>query len=237
MPQSHLHVTQHFDWQQGFRLSLPVAMGYIPAGIAFGVLAQVAGLPIWASLLMSILLYAGAAQYACLPMLSAGLPVANITTNIAAINMRHLFYALPLLSSLPQSRLARLYCLFAMTDETFSVMTSLDEQHRQSVFLPLSLFNQWWWILATLLGALIGGILNEWIPNLDFALVCLFAVLAYEQFKKVSSPLPIIIALIALLVAHVLTDNWILLTAISICIVLIILSGMMTPRQSLPNND
>ena len=237
MTQSSTQPIQHYDWQRGFRLSLPVAMGYLPAGIAFGVLAQVAGLPIWASLLMSMVLYAGAAQYACLPMLSAGLPVANIATNIAAINMRHLFYALPLLSALPQTRLARIYCLFALTDETFSVMTSLDEPHRQSVFVPLSLFNQSWWVVATLLGAMVGGVLNDWIPNLDFALVCLFAVLAYEQFKKVRSLLPIIIAITALLAAHLLTNDWLLLTAISICIVLIILSGILTSRQSPDNKN
>lgn len=231
------HLTdQRFDWQQGFRLSLPVAMGYLPAGIAFGVLAQVAGLPLWASLMLSILLYAGAAQYACLPMLSAGLPVASIATNIAAINMRHLFYALPLLSALPHARLARMYCLFALTDETFSVMTSIDPAQRQSVFLPLSFFNQSWWVIATLIGALVGGVLNDWIPHLDFALVCLFAVLAYEQFAKVASPLPIIIAIIALICAHLLTGNWVLLSAISLCIVLIILSGLVIPHRPSPTD-
>ncbi|WP_230657688.1 AzlC family ABC transporter permease [Psychrobacter sp. I-STPA10] len=242
MTQSSIQSTpqqQQCDWQQGFHLSLPVAMGYLPAGIAFGVLAQVAGLPLWASLMMSLLLYAGAAQYACLPMLSAGLPVGSIATNIAAINMRHLFYALPLLSALPQSRLARIYCLFALTDETFSVMTSLDTQDRQKIFLPISLFNQGWWVIATLLGAMVGGVLNDWIPHLDFALVCLFAVLAYEQFKKVSSPLPIIIAVMALLFAHLLTDDWILLTAISLCIVLIVGSGFIPSlaSQSSSAND
>nr|WP_227429565.1 AzlC family ABC transporter permease [Psychrobacter sp. I-STPA6b] len=216
------------QWRKGLQLSLPVAMGYIPAGIAFGVLAQVAGLPVWACLFMSILLYAGAAQYACLPMLSAGLPILNITTNIGAINMRHIFYALPLLSSLPTSKLARLYCLFALTDETFSVMTSLSAEQRQAVFVPVSFFNQCWWVIATLIGALMGGVLNEWIPHLDFALVCLFAVLAYEQLKNVKSVLPIVIAIISLLIAMQLTADWLLLTAIVICIVFILLSGLFT---------
>lgn len=70
----------NYDWVEGFKKSLPVAMGYLPAGIAFGVLAQVAGIPIWAVMMLSIVLYAGAAQYACLPMLSAGLPIGNIAT-------------------------------------------------------------------------------------------------------------------------------------------------------------
>ena len=54
----------HYDWAEGFKKSLPVAMGYLPAGIAFGVLAQVAGVPVWGTIMLSVVLYAGAAQYA-----------------------------------------------------------------------------------------------------------------------------------------------------------------------------
>ena len=123
------------DWAEGFKRSLPVAMGYLPAGIAFGVLAQVAGIPVWATVMLSVVLYAGAAQYACIPMLSAGLPIGSMATNIAAINLRHIFYGMPLLQSLPQNKLAKTYCLFALTDETFSVMTSMPTELRQALIL------------------------------------------------------------------------------------------------------
>lgn len=212
-----------FDWQLGFKKSLPVAMGYLPAGIAFGVLAQVAGLPVWATLLLSVVLYAGAAQYACLPMLSLGLSIGSIATNIAAINLRHVFYATPLLQSLPQNKIAKTYCLFALTDETFSVMTSLPLAERSAIILPLSLFNQSWWVIATFLGVMIGSALNDVVPHLDFALVCLFAILAYEQFATIKRYFPIIIAIIALALASLFTQDWRLLAAIAICLALILL--------------
>ena len=170
---------QGYDWGEGFKKSLPVAMGYLPAGIAFGVLAQVAGIPVWATIMLSVVLYAGAAQYACLPMLSAGLPIGNIATNIAAINLRHVFYGMPLLQYLPKNKIAKTYCLFALTDETFSVMTSLPNESRQALIVPISLFNQSWWVLAGAIGVMIGSALNDLVPPLDFALVCLFAILAY----------------------------------------------------------
>ena len=150
--QAELQSTQ---WAEGFKKSIPVAMGYLPAGIAFGVLAQVAGIPIWATIMLSVILYAGAAQYACLPMLSAGLPIGSIATNIAAINLRHVFYAMPLLQTMPKQKLAKTYCLFALTDETFSVMTSLPIVERRALILPISLFNQSWWVLASTIGVLI----------------------------------------------------------------------------------
>lgn len=220
-----------YHWMEGFKKSLPVAMGYLPAGLAFGVLAQVAGIPVWATIMLSIVLYAGAAQYACLPMLSAGLPVGNIATNIAAINLRHVFYGMPLLQYLPKQKLAKTYCLFALTDETFSVMTSLPNESRQALILPISLFNQSWWVLASAIGVFIGSALSDLVPHLDFALVCLFAILAYEQFQSIKRYFPIVIAVISLVVASFFTSHWLLLVAIAICMLLILARGFWMQRD------
>ncbi len=219
-----------YQWAGGFKKSIPVAMGYIPAGIAFGVLAQVAGVPIWATIMLSIVLYAGAAQYACLPMLSAGLPVGNIATNIAAINLRHVFYGAPLLQYLPTQKLAKIYCLFALTDETFSVMTSLPADTRQALILPISLFNQSWWVLATAIGVVIGSALDDLVPHLDFALICLFVILAYEQFQAIKRYFPIGIAFIALAIASLFTSHWLLLVAIAVCMLLILARAFLLQR-------
>lgn len=228
--------TRH-NWVEGFKKSLPVAMGYLPAGIAFGVLAQVAGIPVWAIIMLSIVLYAGAAQYACLPMLSAGLPIGSIATNIAAINLRHVFYGMPLLQYLPKHKLAKTYCLFALTDETFSVMTSLPDESRQSLMLPISLFNQSWWVIASAVGVLIGSALSDLVPHLDFALVCLFAILAYEQFQSIKRYFPIGIAIISLVIASLFTSNWLLLVAITICMLMILARGIWAKRGLIGETD
>ena len=232
----HQNQAQSYDWAEGFRKSLPVAMGYLPAGIAFGVLAQVAGIPVWATIMLSIVLYAGAAQYACLPMLSAGLPIGSIATNIAAINLRHVFYGMPLLQYLPKNKIAKTYCLFALTDETFSVMTSLPNESRQALILPISLFNQSWWIFASAIGVFIGSALSDLVPHLDFALVCLFAILAYEQFQSIKRYFPIGIAIIALLIASMFTSDWLLLVAITICMLMILARGFWTKPSTVGGN-
>ena len=226
-----------YQWAEGFKKSIPVAMGYLPAGIAFGVLAQVAGIPIWATIMLSVVLYAGAAQYACLPMLSTGLPIGSIATNIAAINLRHVFYGVPLLHYLPTHKLAKMYCLFALTDETFSVMTSLPAESRQALILPISLFNQSWWVLATAIGVMIGSALDDLVPHLDFALVCLFAILAYEQFQNIKRYFPIGIAVVALVIASLFTSQWLLLVAIAICMLLILLRAVWVQRTLMGGSD
>ncbi|WP_413772492.1 MULTISPECIES: AzlC family ABC transporter permease [Psychrobacter] len=227
----------HYDWAGGFKKSLPVAMGYLPAGIAFGVLAQVAGVPVWATIMLSVVLYAGAAQYACLKMLSAGEAISSIASNIAAINLRHVFYAAPLLHAMPSNKIAKIYCLFALTDETFSVMTSLPNEYRQALILPISLFNQSWWVLASAIGVMIGSALSDLVPHLDFALVCLFAILAYEQFQSIKRYFPIAIAVIALAVASLFTSNWLLLVAISLCMLMILARGVWMQRRLQGDTD
>lgn len=59
-------------WRLAFRYSYPIALGYLPAGIAYGVLMSAAGLPVWLSAAMSLLVYSGAFQYAAVALLSGG---------------------------------------------------------------------------------------------------------------------------------------------------------------------
>src|SRR5699024_4389578 len=81
-------------WLRALRYSMPIAMGYIPAAIAFGVLMRAAGFPFWWSLALSVLLYSGAAQFALIPMLAQAIHPLSMWVNVSIINLRHLFYAL-----------------------------------------------------------------------------------------------------------------------------------------------
>ena len=71
-----------------FRLSVPVAMGYIPLGIAFGFLMAQAGAAWWVAPLMSLLVYAGAAQFMAVPMFAAGESLAAIAVATLVVNLR-----------------------------------------------------------------------------------------------------------------------------------------------------
>lgn len=218
-------------WQHALKASLPVAMGYIPAGIAFGVLFVASGLPAWSAVVSSIVLYAGAAQFASIPLLTTGTGIATLASNTLAINLRHAFYAIPLLRQLPNNFLVKYYCLFALTDETFSILTTLDEQTRQKLMFPISLLNQCYWVLGTVLGVLVGAGLNDLVPHLDFALVCLFAILAYEQFNVLKRFYPIVFAMITFAIAMCFFPNWLLLSAIAMSLMLVMLHFTITNKK------
>ena len=210
-------MSQQSAWKEALRLSMPVGMGYVPAAIAFGVLMSAAGLPWWWALLLSLFLYSGAAQYAAIPMLAAGAGVASLSVNTLVINLRHVFYALPLLQHLPKHHVKRWYALFALTDESFSLLTTMHAETARKLFVKIVWLNQMYWVIGTLIGLGIGAGLNELIPHLDFALTCLFVVLAYEQYQAKRVWWPCVLAVVAFVLASVVTVDYLLLLAVALC--------------------
>jgi len=212
--------------QHILRLTTPVGMGYVPAGFAYGVLALQAGLPVWVVLVMSLVVYAGAMQFAAVPMLAgaAGLPTVALTTLV--INLRHVLYAIPLLDRLPKGRAAKAYVIAALTDETYSVLTTLPPERCRALGWRIALVNQGYWVLGTLLGVALGQQAARWIPHLDFALPALFVILAIEQYRAQRRWLPAAVGLAAYAVARAAAPHYALLAALGLALaVLLALPG------------
>ncbi len=178
-------------------LTLPVAMGYIPLGTVFGFLFVQAGAAWWLAVLASVFVFAGAAQYMMIPMMAAGTSVGAIALATLVVNLRHVFYGLSLLNSLPQGRLLRWYLVFGLTDETYSVVTTMPHEpgHRKMVWVAF--LNQAWWVLGSLFGAVIGSQARVTLVGLDFALAALFCVLTVEQWRARKSSSALWVALVA----------------------------------------
>lgn len=199
-------------------LTTPVAMGYIPLGTVFGFLFVQAGAEWWVAILSSVLVYAGAAQYMMVPMMAAGLPLGAIALATGVINLRHVFYGLSLLPQWPERGWARWYLVFALTDETYSVLTTLPPQTPPRQRLLLAALNQGWWVLGTALGALIGAQAQVPLVGLDFVLASLFAVLTVEQWRHRFSAAPLWVALAAYGLAYALLPQHALSIAMGLCV-------------------
>ena len=207
-------------------LSVPVAMGYVPLGMVFGFLLVQAGGAWWLAVAASVLVFAGAAQFMVVPMLAAGLPVAAIALATLVVNLRHIFYGLSLLDKLPHQPWARWYLVFALTDETYSVLTTLPPGTSTRQMVGVALLNQGWWVLGTLLGALIGTQAQVPLVGLDFALAALFAVLAVEQWRSAHSAAPLWVALASYVLALAVMPQ----QALLISIALSVLAGLLLPQ-------
>ncbi|WP_180132359.1 AzlC family ABC transporter permease [Rhodoferax sp. BLA1] len=207
-------------------LSIPVAMGYVPLGMVFGFLFVQAGATWWLAVAASVLVFAGAAQFMMVPMLALGLPLASIALATLVVNLRHIFYGLSLLDKLPQQAVARWYLVFALTDETYSVLTTLPPGTSTRQMVSVALVNQGWWVLGTLLGALIGTQAQVPLVGLDFALAALFAVLAVEQWRSAHNATPLWVALLSYALAQALMPQQALLIAIALSV----LAGLLLPK-------
>lgn len=199
-------------------MSLPVAMGYVPLGMVFGFLFVQAGGSWWLALIASIWIYAGASQFAMIPMLAAGLPVASLALAALVINLRHAFYGLSLLHDRPRHWLVRWYLVFALTDETYSLITTLKPKPSPEQMAVLAGINQIWWVCGTSLGAVLGTQLPVSLTGLEFALAALFAVLTVEQWRATRTWLPIFVAMASYGVMSVLIPQQALLFSIAICV-------------------
>lgn len=177
-------------------------MGYIPLGAVFGFLFVQAGASWWLATLTSVIVFAGAAQYMMIPLVAGAMPVGTIALATLVVNLRHAFYGLSLLHRLPAERLQRWYVIFGLTDETYSVLTTLPASGSRSRMTLIVLLNHVWWVSGSAIGALIGARAQITLAGLDFALVALFAVLVVEQWRTSRNPLPLLVALASYAVAH-----------------------------------
>jgi len=74
---------------RGMAAAWPICLGYAPIGLAFGVLAQKAGLTPLEIGLMSVIVFAGSSQFIAVSMLAAGASVFSIVTTTFIVNLRH----------------------------------------------------------------------------------------------------------------------------------------------------
>ncbi|RTR05021.1 AzlC family ABC transporter permease [Halomonas nitroreducens] len=226
-------------WHEALVTTLPVLFGYLPLGAAFGILAIEVGVPVWGALLMSLVIYAGAGQFLAVALLGAGAGLAEVAVATLMLNSRHLFYGLSLLKRFDGAGWRKPYLIFALTDETYSLLTSQATLPRQDhdQALRISLLNQAWWVLGSLAGAVAGASLTFDSRGIEFALTALFLVLTLEQARRLRRGLPFVIALVSGLAAlFLLPERHLLLGAIgAACLLLLAHYRWCTPpRESRP---
>ena len=114
--------------EKAFRQSLAIFPGYMVLGIGFGVLMISKGFSIVHALLMSVFIYAGSMQYAGVDLLSEAASILSVIMMTIMVNIRHLFYGIAMIGRYKDLKRHKLYDIFALTDETFSIACSADTE-------------------------------------------------------------------------------------------------------------
>ena len=204
----------------GFALikTIPVFLGYIFLGIAFGLLLQKAGLGAGWAFLISLFVYAGSMQFALVGILTGGLSFITTAVMTLFINSRHAFYGLTFIQRFKEMKRTYPYMVFSLTDETYSLLCSMarpsdftDREWKAATFFT-ALFDQCYWVAGSVMGALMGELIRFDTTGIDFAMTALFVVICVDQWKAARTHIPAITGFIcgALFLMLIRSSNFIL---------------------------
>jgi len=174
----------------GMVRAVPIMLGYLPIGLAFGVLASTAGLSIYSAVAMSVFVFAGSSQLISVGLIDTGAGVAAITMTVFLVNLRHMLMSAYLAPHLGRMNTwQQVLFSYEITDESFAVHSAYFR--RQGVPAPAQLFGvnmsaHLAWIIGTFLGAWLGVYLTFDIEayGVDYALPSMFIALLVMQIEK-----------------------------------------------------
>jgi 4-azaleucine resistance transporter AzlC len=183
--------------RSGLLAALPIAMGYLPIAFSFGVAATRAGLTGAEAVMLSVVIYAGAAQFLALALITSGAPLILSAFTLIAMNLRHLLYGPVLLKSAgpDASTRASWAWAFGLTDEVFGAALGAiarGKRFSEPFMFGIATGAYASWVLGTAAGAMAGGgALQDW-PALDaglgFMLPALFLALLLSILTRPQLP-------------------------------------------------
>lgn len=194
----------------GMRDTIPMLVGAVPFGIVYGTLAVSSGLSVAATLAMSLLVFAGSAQFVAASLVASGTSLTVILLTTFIVNLRHMLYSaslLPFVRHLPQRW--RVALAFWLTDESFAVVHRhylLDEsllQRKHWYFLGSCLAMYSLWFACTLIGVLLGQALpslGDW--GLDFAMIATFIGIVVPLLRNRPMIVAALVASVVAVAAH-----------------------------------
>ena len=215
-----------------FPNTIPILAGFLFLGIAYGIYMNQSGFKFYYPMFMSFIIFAGSVEFATVSWLLGSFDPVNIFFLTLMINARHLFYGLSMLEKYNIPGWKKLYLIYGMCDESFSINATVDvpKDIDKGLFMFfVTMLNQIYWVA----GATIGGIFGSFIPfdtkGLEFVMTALFVVIFLENWLKEkdhsASVIGLFISFICLIIFK--GTNFIIPSMIIILSVLTLLRGML----------
>ncbi|HCX61886.1 MAG TPA: branched-chain amino acid ABC transporter permease [Clostridiales bacterium] len=204
--------------------------GYIFLGAAYGIIMNSKGYGVIWALLMSLIVYAGSAQYVAITFLTSVFNPIYALFLTLMVNARHIFYGLSLMNKIKDTGKLKPFIIYWMSDETFSVLCAAEPKEgvdKGYFMFFIALMNYLYWALGTAMGSLLGNMMTFNTKGLDFALTALFVVIFISQWKSQKKHSPAIIGVLSSIVCLIIfgPNNFIIPSMIVILILLTIMKN------------
>lgn len=170
-----------------FPHTIPILTGFCFLGMTYGIYMSVSGFAFIYPFLMSLTIFAGSMEFVAVNMLLGAFNPLQSLAMALMINARHLFYGISMLDRYKGTGRKKLYLIFGLCDETFSInyTTPVPEGIDKGWFMFfVTVLNQLYWVTGTALGWLIGNVIPFSTEGLDFVLTAMFVAIFLDQWMK-----------------------------------------------------
>ena len=208
---------------EGLRITAPVAAGYIPLGLAYGVLVIQLGLPWWLAPALSLSAYSGSAELLVVTLAAQNTPLAVIAVTMLLVNFRLLFFAFSFPLHVIEGRFARLFSMYALVDEAYALTAARPNGWTKPRLLAMQVLFNLTWVTS--------------IEGLDFALTALFITLTLDAARTRRELPSVLLAGASFAVAMVAAPGQRLLVALLLFVACLVVRHILHRRGILRSPD
>ena len=217
------------------RDTLPVMTGYLFLGAGFGILLNENGYDVGWAFFMSLFMLAGSGQYLAVSLLASQASLISTAIATLLVNARHLFYGISLLDTYKDAGKSKPYMIFALTDETYSLVTQNqppEGMSRRKYCFFVSLMDHFYWICGCVLGAVAGATLPINFKGVEFVLTALFVTMLVEQWLSHKDHRPALIGIASTVVSLLIFGKEIFLIPAMALIAILLTVSRKTGRRA-----
>lgn len=210
------------QYLNGVKSAVPVILGFVPTGIAYGIMARHGGFTILQTCGMSLTVFAGASQMMAVGMIEQGATLLAIILATFILNLRHFIMSTCVMNKMGKARTkVKLLAAFGVTDESFALFTSEDEKNCSApFFLGLITVTYLSWNVGTLIGAVASNFLPDILTaSLGIALYAMFIGILVPRLKgnwKLCA-LVIFTAVCNSMLSQIIPSSWSLIISTLVC--------------------
>lgn len=170
-----------------FPFTIPIFAGFWFLGLTYGIYMNVSAFSFWYPMVMSMTVFAGSVEFVAVSMLLGSFNPIQALVMTIMVNARHLFYGISMLDRFRGVGKKKLYLIFGMCDETFSINYTAkipEDVDRGWFMFFVTLLNHIYWVFGATLGGIFGSFIQFDTEGLEFVMTAMFVVIFLEQWLK-----------------------------------------------------